>query len=343
MDFNTSVSFPSFNPDIEPLNNGPRWRSYLKRFQYFLIAKTELKLEEIEDEIKVGIFLHHVGDRVASIYDNLAKKEDKYDDIVKKLTEYFEPQVNEPFERYNFSEAKQDNDESLDNYVSRLRGLAKNCNFTDIEKEIMNQVIRGCKSNELRRQGLRGALSANEFLKLGRSIEIANNQAKSIEDNSPKHDMVSSIKKNTFQTNGYKQDSCKNCGYTHPRNKCPAFNKTCAKCQRKNHFARMCGQNSKEKSQLERYLNWKNGPKSKSRKMEKVNQVEEEVEEDTDNNDKKSDDDFIDSLFSIDTVNKNDLPRIDIMIFDRKINMQVDTGASINVIDEKTFNSLSLN
>ncbi|KAL4712232.1 hypothetical protein ACJJTC_011093 [Scirpophaga incertulas] len=30
------------------------------------------------------------------------------------------------------------------------------------------------------------------------------------------------------------------CGYNHKYGQCPAFNKTCAKCKKRNHFAKMC-------------------------------------------------------------------------------------------------------
>ena len=71
MEYGTSVSFPIFNPDIESNNNGPRWKAYLKRFEFFLVAKTECKLDEIDDEIKTAMLIHHVGERVADIYDTL--------------------------------------------------------------------------------------------------------------------------------------------------------------------------------------------------------------------------------------------------------------------------------
>ncbi|CAF1054378.1 unnamed protein product, partial [Brachionus calyciflorus] len=337
MDFNTSVSFPSFNPDLEPLNNGPRWKAYLKRFQYFLISKTELKVSEIDDEIKVGILLHHVGERVALVYDTLAEKDDKYNDIVKKLTDYFEPQVNEPFERYNFSEAKQHTDESLDNYVSRLRGLARNCNFLDLEKEIMNQVIRGCLSNELRRQGLRGSLNPSEFLKFGRSIEIANSQARSIEDKNPRTEVVSSLKKKSLNNYGSNKDNvCTRCGYSHPLNKCPAFDKVCAKCQKKNHFARMCELNSNSSYRHDhgsRYNKPGRSLKQNPRRYGNVNKIEEqnsEIEEEINNSVSK--DDLIDSIFAIDSIEREELPKRDIFVTNTVVKMQIDTGASINVI-----------
>ncbi|CAF0872882.1 unnamed protein product [Brachionus calyciflorus] len=289
MEFNTSVSFPIFYPDIDTLNNGPRWNSYLKRFQYFLVSKTKQKIEDIDEEIKTGIFLHHVGERVASIYENLSIDKDKYQDIVKKLTDYFEPQVNEPFERFNFSEAKQSYDESLDNYIARLRSLARNCNFTDIEKEIMNQVIRGCKSNELRRQGLRG-MKPDEFLKLGRSIEIANSQAKNIEANTPRHDLISSLRKEDGQNLNRKL--CKRCGYSHNINQCPAYNKVCAFCQGKNHFAKMC--NKKNKDQLR--------PRFGKYNRDKINNIEEDIQFEVDYREKKQN--IIDSLFTIDSSNE---------------------------------------
>jgi hypothetical protein len=52
---------------------------------------------------------------------------------------------------------------------------------------------------------------------------------------------------NTRDSYTYKQH-CSKCGIKHDQNKCPAEGKTCAKCKKLNHFARMC------KSKLKLYI-----------------------------------------------------------------------------------------
>ena len=46
-----------------------------------------------------------------------------------KLTKYFEPKKNIPFERRLFRQAAQGPTENMDSYVTRLRSLAKSCAY----------------------------------------------------------------------------------------------------------------------------------------------------------------------------------------------------------------------
>ena len=48
---------------------------------------------------------------------------------------------------------------------------------------------------------------------------------------------------------GKEKPNCKRCGRVHPPKTCPAFDKTCNKCQKKGHFAALC--RSKQVQSLE--------------------------------------------------------------------------------------------
>lgn len=50
---------------------------------------------------------------------------------------------------------KQKDGQSLDEFVTELRKLSKNCKFNDVDREILSQVIHNCKSKQLRRRALR--------------------------------------------------------------------------------------------------------------------------------------------------------------------------------------------
>ena len=49
-----------------------------------------------------------------------------------KLDEYFQPKKNVDYETFQFQQASQKSDETVDQFVTRLRKLAKNCEFTDL-------------------------------------------------------------------------------------------------------------------------------------------------------------------------------------------------------------------
>ncbi|KAK9746953.1 MBOAT, membrane-bound O-acyltransferase family [Popillia japonica] len=117
--------------------------------------------------------------------------------------------------------------------------------------------------------------------------------------------------------------NCINCGYQHLYGKCPAFRKTCAKCQKQNHFAKMC--------------------KTRVEKRAKVNEVKEEaalVEDE--------DELYIDSLYRTTTsavysinMQKDTMWIQKVQINNKIIDFKLDTGAEINVLPLDVLNSIT--
>ena len=78
---------------------------------------------------------------------------DNYADTLKVLNDYFLPKKNVEFEIYKFRQTKQEVNESLDTYYTKLKQLAKYCEFDNIEKEIKSQIIQSCLSKQSSPQG----------------------------------------------------------------------------------------------------------------------------------------------------------------------------------------------
>jgi len=64
----------------------------------------------------------------------------------KALDDHFSPAKNAEFEIHNFCLAKQQVGETIDDYHSRLRSLAKYCLFADVDAEIKSHIIQTCLS-----------------------------------------------------------------------------------------------------------------------------------------------------------------------------------------------------
>ena len=47
-----------------------------------------------------------------------------------------------------------------------------------------------------------------------------------------------------------KMVACRNCGRNHEVRKCPAYDKECHKCHKKNHFAKMCRSGQKQNKEV---------------------------------------------------------------------------------------------
>ena len=158
----------------------------------------------------------------------------------------------------------------MDSYNTRLRQLAKTCEFSNIEKEIKEHTILTCSSNSLRRRALRENLTLDALLKLGRALELSEEQTRQAEKaaadvnatetkgshrpgrsrqrnehssqsrfrRSQSHNRQNSNKRNS------KPGKCGNCeGYAPHRNPCPARGKSCNACGKIGHFAHVCRTN----------------------------------------------------------------------------------------------------
>ena len=120
--------------------------------------------------------MHYAGPGVDDIYDALpTSSNEDYKTVVEKLNQYFSPQTNVAFEVFNFRQAKQKPDESLDSYHTRLRRLSQTCEFSNPDKEIKDHIILTCTSNSFRRQALRDNLDLPNLMKTGRALEISDN------------------------------------------------------------------------------------------------------------------------------------------------------------------------
>ena len=91
-------------------------------------------------------------------------------------------------EIFKFRSYKQLEGRSLDETVTELGKLAKNCQFANTDKKILTQVIQNCRSNTLRRRALRETDSTlDNLLKMGRALEMADAQASTMEHESVNH------------------------------------------------------------------------------------------------------------------------------------------------------------
>ena len=144
--------FPSFNVNDDPTTTGQRWKKWKKRFENFLLAM------DIDDPTrKRALLLHYIGPSAFDVFETLSDTGDEkdYKTAMERLTEHFTPQRNVEYEIYLFCQARQQPQETLDQFATRLRQLASSCEFASVDKEIKSQIILSCSSSRLRRRALR--------------------------------------------------------------------------------------------------------------------------------------------------------------------------------------------
>ncbi|GAA6098905.1 uncharacterized protein K02A2.6-like [Tachysurus ichikawai] len=145
--------------------------------------------------------------------------------------------------------------ESFDNYLTDLKIKAQSCNFGDLKNSmIRDQIVYGTNEKKLREKLLREAdLTLESAIKICQANELAKQhaltfQAAPYDQESESVNVVKMKEKSRFKfkrTDKKRDDDqtqfdCKKCGETHRLRQCPAFGKTCAKCKKQNHYAKMC-------------------------------------------------------------------------------------------------------
>ena len=160
-----------------------------------LFRRFEIWLEELDIYIaasgvtnkaqKRALLLYLGGKEIREIYKPLGAAEDNYEQICTKLLDYFKPRKNVLYERYKFKQAVQKSEENTSTYVTRLKNLAKTCEFNDDNMEIRDAFVATCNSTTLKKKLLKeDNLTLENLVKTGKDLEILNIQTKEMEQTS---------------------------------------------------------------------------------------------------------------------------------------------------------------
>ena len=319
-------AFPQF--DMNAPNVALQWSKWISRLENLMIA-----MNITDAKRKKAMVLHLAGEEVYETYNAIAvvdTEEDEYKSTVETLAQHFKPVENTEYQIYLFRQAKQEKGEDISKFHLRLKALASQCNFHDVDRELKTQIIQGCSSHKLRTRALtEPKWDLGKIIATGRAMELAESQAAEIEQTvtvSSEPQQVNKITKGKkyHQNQKYSHQnrkmksvsqkaakSCHNCGKTWPhqggQRNCPAIGNNCKKCGKRNHFESVC--RSKE------YL----------KTIEHENDSESETDEDT--------------AFRIKSKSKK-TPKTFVSINGVDVEMIVDTGATVNIIDQGSYRKL---
>ena len=126
-----------------------------------------------------ALLLHYAGEATNEIFDTLpdtapGEGDDPFKTAVEALTNYFTPKQNRECEIYVFRQAKQETNESLAAFHTRLGQLAVTCEFDDVDREIKTQIVQSCGSHKLRTKALENpSYTLTQLLDAGKAMELS--------------------------------------------------------------------------------------------------------------------------------------------------------------------------
>ena len=192
----------------------------------------------------------------------------KLEPICKKFLAHCQLKLNPIFAGYKLNNELQGTS-TIDQFVTRLKLLAVDCNFEVETKKYADSMIRdrivfGTSSAKLRSKLIDEGegLTLEKAIQMGQNYEYAHTQLKSMSGPVPTQEVhaVHNVKLGASAASGSsqkqqkrpnrrqkqnappkKKDKCTRCGYDFLSEKsCPAMGKTCSLCSKKNHFAQCC-------------------------------------------------------------------------------------------------------
>ncbi|CAI9728265.1 Hypothetical predicted protein [Octopus vulgaris] len=261
--------------DFNQENLAAAWKKWKKEFNLFLIA-TESDMKP--DKVKTSMFLTCIGSKGRDIHSTLdfdsPDEEMNLQTVIEKFDAYCEPRKNITFLRHKFFTCGQAEHQKFDEYVVELRQKAQQCEFGNLTDSLTKDIlICGIRDMRLRERLLREPnLDLQKTIQAGQSAEQTRLQSRMLKATSETRDNEISRVYSQHDRKGAKTQitrhmqyrhqneqggsdrkpakfqapsqhyvtNCHYCGYYHKRNKCPAFHKTCEKCKKQGHYAKMC-------------------------------------------------------------------------------------------------------
>ena len=349
----------------EPLsftgNVAQNWREFAEQLQWFL-AGTEST--EKGDEVKIGIMLSYAGKEAREIYKTLPWTSEgdanKFDKVLEAFQNYCSPRKNIIYERYTFWSLRQEEGESIDAYLTRLKVKIDTCEYnkegwpTAVRQELIrDKFVFGLTDDSLKERLLREA-----SLTLSKAIEIAQRSESSKQQIKDMTRFSHSPNVHTMKgRSGSKPTYCGQCGQTHKPKDCPAYGQKCSICHKLHHFAKVCH----NKTSLPRHkystkpqrTSFKSDRDSRTgtklrRKLHEIQETDHSTQSDL-NSDNESDsyqssDEFALSPLQIEGIKKSSAWLTDILANGNrdKLTVKLDTGAEVSVLPLHLYNKLQI-
>jgi hypothetical protein len=297
---------------IGPFEEGTEsWTHYQERLEQFFEAN------DIRDAKKRAVLLSICGKATYQLASSLLAPaelaQSSYVDICKALKTHFDPQPPELVLRSRFYERSRRAGESVAEFLAELRKLAKDCNFgSSLEGMLRDRLSLGIND-----EAIENKLRAEETLTLNKAFSIAQAHeaaARSCLSGSQKETTQSSVHALRRQGPGGVKRCFRCLSSKHLSANCPFLEKRCFNCSKIGHTAAACRSSTSSRKEQQKV--------QEVEAAELEDQLEEEAY----------------SLHQMAGGRKRVPPIMTMVVVNgTPLRMEIDTGASVSLISDKTF------
>ena len=228
---------------------GLRWKRWLNAFELFADGKGLIINEENANnkQRRRALLLHLAGPDVQDIFSTLPDTGDAkdYKKAVEALNAYFIPKVDVTYARHSFRQLSQAPGETTRQFATRLRRVAKDCDYgAETDNQIRDEILCKCTNTYMKRK----LLEEGSGLTLARALEIAENcekvdsqlAAMSLDGKGWKRGWKGKQPRDTRKNQANTCCRCGNVGHFGRDPGCPARGQSCHTCGIEGHFHKEC-------------------------------------------------------------------------------------------------------
>ena len=235
------------------------WSSWLRGFEDWLLCCGVPSTLDFAPR-KAAILRASLGVEGQRVYYSLAPAEpESYDDAVKRMKQHYGKTSGTIFNRSNFYRCLQRQGESLVQYLSTLRELARLCNFPDgqFDERVRDQYAMGCWNQRIRERLLQepDETTLDSMVLLATTLERAQLEAPALAGRSrdvsvsvvgqqhsgrKQHGRPSNKSNSGWSTSSSACYRCGRTGHTSKDSSCPARNSQCHLCSKIGHYQSVC-------------------------------------------------------------------------------------------------------
>ena len=325
---------------IEPFQPGvDDWDQYTERLEQYFIANNITT-----DDKKLAVFLTLVGSKTYALLSGLiapAKPATKtYADLKAVLRQHLKPKPLVIAERFEFHRRVQKENETVAGYMAELRTLADKCEFgTYLSEALRDRLVCGLRSEAIRRRLLTEEdLTLEKAYSTAHGMEAAQLRAGELRPSPPELQSEGSVQfvpttgrkpasatSTSVSTRRTANTACWHCGKTnHSPDSCFFRRQKCRACGKHGHIARMCKRSE-----------------TASPRRANVVQQEEDSSDAGEDNPASEPEEF--SLFHVSRVKPAYSKAgftVDLVVDEKPLVMELDTGASVSLVSERTWRKL---